>query len=667
MADTERTIQNQPPPAPHEACDLCGVKESPAWSRWPEDAPCHGLRCVCAGCHAEVREANEVVLRNIQRLALGVVRELARRLEQGPPGGVLNTVPRTRWAMPNRDLVPRPHSDLDAVQRIGRDEEAGRATIGLTELDAVVDELRAARDALADRDRAYRELASALDAGTEYPVELIAQARKWRALVAGLVAQLETERKRHEAALSLESGRAAFYRSAALCGESVPEDDEVRAKIREVMGERAAPLATEAKSFDALDGIAAVLGVPSTVEDVLRTIERVRTDRDRKDRNIHRLVQERDARDRRIGHLHDAITRMDEIARSDGDTIERIERANELTDALEGTEAGAVLTPTPRAYEAQEAALEAAYWALDAKRKDQAERDAFKRAVRPLLLPASAWHMIVHEVGTILAEAEPVKLPERVRDLVMRAGDAATERSKREELAERVAKLHEDNVRLGEELAAVYHRAEHAEQDAQRWRATQEAAELRRRAVDEAWSGALSGLEEAERLDLEAAAVLARTDVPAAVETPDEVIKRAQLGAIKVLRRARSAEARLRKIDAETVERLRQIVAVEGLPDDSPVADAARYMLGCARSWEPGARIIGNAKAEDVARVAVAALEVAKAQGLYDAVARLRDGFATALTLGDVFDMIVGVLDAAGLGSPRSGIPECWASPNQDV
>lgn len=39
-------------------------------------------------------------------------------------------------------------------------------------------------------------------------------------------------------------------------------------------------------------------------------------------------------------------------------------------------------------------------------------------------------------------------------------------------------------------------------------------------------------------------------------------------------------------------------------PDGSSVEAVASYVATCARGWEPGARLLGNARAEDIARMA---------------------------------------------------------------
>lgn len=49
-----------------------------------------------------------------------------------------------------------------------------------------------------ERDQVYAELKVALDAGTALPVELIAQAKKWRSLAKGAAEQIHEERKRHD-------------------------------------------------------------------------------------------------------------------------------------------------------------------------------------------------------------------------------------------------------------------------------------------------------------------------------------------------------------------------------------------------------------------------------------------------------------------------------------
>ena len=52
-------------------------------------------------------------------------------------------------------------------------------------------------------------------------------------------------------------------------------------------------------------------------------------------------------------------------------------------------------------------------------------------------------------------------------------------------------------------------------------------------------------------------------------------------------------------------------LATEASPDNAPVADVLSYVLVCAQLWEPQARIIGNARAGDIARALSAALRPA--------------------------------------------------------
>jgi hypothetical protein len=46
-------------------------------------------------------------------------------------------------------------------------------------------------------------------------------------------------------------------------------------------------------------------------------------------------------------------------------------------------------------------------------------------------------------------------------------------------------------------------------------------------------------------------------------------------------------------------------------PDGASVEAVASYVATCARGWEPGARLLGNARAEDIARMAEWAVAIA--------------------------------------------------------
>lgn len=74
------------------------------------------------------------------------------------------------------------------------------------------------------------------------------------------------------------------------------------------------------------------------------------------------------------------------------------------------------------------------------------------------------------------------------------------------------------------------------------------AAELRAQAVREAHSGSLSGLEDAARLELEAAGLASYGD------SPETTAREAHLFAVKCVKRAVAAEARLREIEAQLAE-----------------------------------------------------------------------------------------------------------------
>jgi hypothetical protein len=67
-----------------------------------------------------------------------------------------------------------------------------------------------------ERDQVYAELKEALEAGTTYPVELIAQAKKWRDLAKGTAAQIGEERKRWDDGLrSLSEGMKVLRENAS--------------------------------------------------------------------------------------------------------------------------------------------------------------------------------------------------------------------------------------------------------------------------------------------------------------------------------------------------------------------------------------------------------------------------------------------------------------------